>query len=305
MNELKLAVVGLDISHVSRFRELLNEPEFPYHLEGAKIVKAFPGGTEAFHLSASRVPEFSREYEAAGIALADSIEELTDCDGYCLMSSVGDQHLEQFRALARFGKPVFIDKPLACSYRDALAIAALAREAEVPVCSTSSFRFAAGIDDLLTADDTEILGCQVFGRMELFDDYRDYFWYGVHGADILYRIMGTGCVAVKAVRGEPADLLVGRWRDGRLGTILAKRGGRWGFGCAVLTNADYRMGLAAKTPPSYRMLMEKLLRFFRTGESPVPLDETLEIMAFLEAASRSRAEGGKEVGFASFQDETL
>lgn len=293
MKELQLAVIGLDISHVSRFRELLNDTDNPYHLSGARIVKAFPGGTEAFHLSASRVPEFSKEYADDKIELVQSLDELGGCDGYFLMSCVGDQHLEQFRKLLQYGKPVFIDKPLACSYQDARAIAELSRQYNVPVTTTSSFRFAKGIDDLLTEEDTQILACQAFGKMDIFDDYRDYFWYAVHGADILYRIMGCGCTAVQAVRGEPADLLVGHWADGRLGTILAKRGGRWGFGCTVLTDTGYRTGLAATQPPSYALLMEKLLNFFRTGEAPVPLDESLEIMAFIEAASRSRDDGGK------------
>ena len=298
MSDLRIGIIGLDISHASRFREILNDPAHPHYVPGGRIVKAFPGGTEAFHLSASRVPQFSQEYSEAGIELTDSIESMADCDAFCILSSVGDQHLEQFKAVAKFGKRVFIDKPLACSYKDALEIARTAEAYNVKVTTTSSFRFARGIDDILLPEDQQIIGCQVFGKMDMFDDYRDYFWYGVHGCDILYRMMGTGCKAVQAITGEPADMLVGHWDDGRLGTVLAKRGGRWGFGCAVLTDNGYRHGQAVNDPPSYALMIRKLLDFFAGGEVPVNLQESLEIMAFLEAASQSRAAGGKVVEIA-------
>jgi hypothetical protein len=34
------------------------------------------------------------------------------------------------------------------------------------------------------------------------------------------------------------------------------------------------------------------MAFFQTGKPPVPPEETLEIMAFMDAAERSRAGGG-------------
>jgi hypothetical protein len=34
------------------------------------------------------------------------------------------------------------------------------------------------------------------------------------------------------------------------------------------------------------------MEFFKTGKPPVPPEETLEIMAFMDAAERSRQQGG-------------
>ena len=45
-------------------------------------------------------------------------------------------------------------------------------------------------------------------------------------------------------------------------------------------------------PPYYFLLLQKVLEFLRTGESPVSIDETFEIIAFVEAADRSKAQGG-------------
>jgi hypothetical protein len=41
-----------------------------------------------------------------------------------------------------------------------------------------------------------------------------------------------------------------------------------------------------------------VIEFFRTGTSPVPVEETLEIMAFMEAADVSKARNGAPVAIA-------
>ena len=42
------------------------------------------------------------------------------------------------------------------------------------------------------------------------------------------------------------------------------------------------------------MLVE-IIKFFQTGKTPVPNEETLEIFAFLDAAQKSKEQGGKPV----------
>ena len=58
-----------------------------------------------------------------------------------LESADGRPHLEQARPVILAGKPLFIDKPLTGSLRDAIEIFRLAREHDVPIFSSSSYRF--------------------------------------------------------------------------------------------------------------------------------------------------------------------
>ena len=44
---------------------------------------------------------------------------------------------------------------------------------------------------------------------------------------------------------------------------------------------------------SYRPLLVEIMKFFESGQPPVPNQETLEIFAFMDAAQRSKDEGGK------------
>lgn len=295
MSVMKIGMIGLDTSHCPAFVKLLNDPANEFHVPGAKVVKAFPGGSQKFSLSHSRVGQFTEELKALGIQICNSIEETAeDMDAFFLESVDGGQHLEQFKLLAQFGKPVFIDKPLACSFADAKAIAEIAREKHVPLMSASAIRYAKGIYDLLDADET-VQACEAFGPVELLADYRDYFWYGIHSAEILYAMMGKGCKKVQTFNTEKIDVIVGIWEDGRIGTLKGSRVGADNFGCTVTTNKITKSGPASYEIPYYALLLKKVIPFFQTGKSPIAIEESLEVIAFLEAASQSLANGGKPV----------
>ena len=298
MSELKVGMIGLDTSHVSAFVKLLNDPTNEFHVPGVRIVKAFPGGSAKFSLSANRVEGFTNELKEAGIEIVDSLEALAGLDAYFLESVDGDQHLEQFKVIAEFGKPVYIDKPLACNYADAKEIVEVAKAKNVPLMSCSSIRYAMGINDLKQEEDTEVFACQAFGPMNLLDDYRDYFWYGIHSTEIVFAMLGKGCESVQVIPTEHADLLFGRWADGRIGSILGNRNGVWEFGCTITTNKHQRQAVASAAVPYYSMMLKEIVPFFQTGKSPLDIEETLNIIAFLEAASRSRAAGGAEIKIA-------
>jgi hypothetical protein len=45
----------------------------------------------------------------------------------------------------------------------------------------------------------------------------------------------------------------------------------------------------------YRNLLVEVVKFFHTGTPPVPPEETLEMMAFMEAADLSKARGSASV----------
>ena len=91
---------------------------------------------------------------------------------------------------------------------------------------------------------------------------------------------------------EYGDIVVGKWDDGRLGSFRAIVKGPQSYGGTVL--------VSGKTVPAggyegYKELLKEILRFFRTGVSPVPEEETIEIFTFMKASNMSKAAGGKTV----------
>jgi hypothetical protein len=99
-------------------------------------------------------------------------------------------------------------------------------------------------------------------------------------------------------------VVVGHWKDGRIGIVRGIREGVSPYGQVVFA----RKGIVSAPPPetsgtavkrsSYYGLISQVIEFFRTGKSPVPIDETIEIMAFMEAADVSKARGGAPVAIA-------
>ncbi|MEI8244642.1 MAG: Gfo/Idh/MocA family oxidoreductase [Lentisphaerota bacterium] len=295
MSIMKIGMIGLDTSHCPAFVKLLNDSANEFHIAGAKVEKAFPGGSKDFSLSHSRVGQFTEELKALGVEICDSLEGTAkDMDAFFLESVDGRQHLEQFKELAKFGKPVFIDKPFACSFEDAKAIVEISREKNVPVMTASAIRFAKGIGDLLEAGEV-VQSCDAFGPMAVLSDYRDYFWYGIHSAEVLYAMMGKGCLTVRTFNTGKIDVIVGMWDDGRIGSLRGNRTGANNFGCVVTTNKIAKAGFASGEIPYYALMLRQVIPFFQTGKSPICLKESLEVIAFLEAASQSLVNGGKTI----------
>lgn len=298
MNALRIAMVGLDTSHVPEFTKLLHEPGDPHHIPGAVIAAAFPGGSEDFEMSRSRVKGFTESLRESGVDIVASIGDLRPrCDAVMLMSIDGRVHAEQFREVASWGVPVFIDKPLAVSSADANSIMAEASLHGTRVFSASALRFGESFREALDAmGDRPLRGADLHGPMALQDKCPGYFWYGVHTAEMLYASMGSGCREVIAVRDGDYDIAVGRWADGRLGTLRGCRTGNNGFGGALHgVAASRRFDALSGKAPLYATLLREVIAFFKGGPAPVDIAESVEVIGFLEAANESIASGKWEV----------
>jgi predicted dehydrogenase len=293
---MKIGMIGLDTSHVSAFAKLLGDPAHEYHVPGGELVAAFPGGSADFPLSANRVDGYTQELrQQYGVDIVGSPEEVAErCDALLLESVDGRVHLEQFRRIAPYGKPVFVDKPFAVSCADARAMVELAAKHGVAMMSCSALRYAEGLTlALVNEEKGAVIGADAFGPMELQPTQPGLFWYGIHTSDMLYRALGRGCKRVQAVRGgEDHDVVVGEWSDGRLGALRGNRQGNKKFGGAIhrVEGTDY-VDIYASPKPYYASLLERVMAMFATGVPGIEPEETLEVVRFIEAANESRMTG--------------
>jgi len=292
---LRAGIIGLDTSHVIAFTQLLNAPDPKPELAGVRVVAAYPGGSPDVPASRDRLAGFTRDLrEKFGVTIAGSIDELLSQVDVVLLESVdGRPHREQALPVFRAHKPVFIDKPVAGTLADAIAIFELARQTKTPCFSSSSLRFSPGIAAMRHDSKVgEILGCDAYGPCHLEEHHPDLYWYGVHGVEALYTIMGTGCQTVARTQTDGTELVVGVWPRGRVGTFRGLREGHAGYGATVFGTK----GIApAGNDAGYGPLVVEIVRFFKTGKAPVSAEETIEIFAFMEAADESKRQGGKPV----------
>jgi len=296
--EIRVGIIGTDTSHVPAFTKLLNGPESePGHIAGARVVAAVKGGSPDIPESASRVEQYAEEIRSKyGVEIVPDIPALLGKVDAVLIESVdGRPHLAEARAVIAARKPFFVDKPLASTLADAREIARLAREAGVPWFSSSSLRFGAIGEEGKKL--TGITGVSTWGPGP-FEPHQalDLAWYAIHPVELLYTLMGPGCESVTRTAAADADVIVGKWKDGRLGSVRAVR--PYSDYGAVVTRGREVTVLHPKSGEAadYRPLVAEIVKFFGTGTPPVSNEETLEIFAFMDAAQRSKEAGGTPVG---------
>jgi hypothetical protein len=293
--DLRLGIIGTDTSHVTAFTKVLNDTSSPDHIPGAKVVAAYKGGSPDVEESAKRIDGYAAELrDKWNVKFVDSISGLCPLvDGILLESLDGRPHLEQFIEAAKCGKPVFIDKPLAGTLDDAMAIAKLGLQMKVPWFSSSSLRYS-DVDQMRAP---KMTGAIVWapGPMEPHQPL-DLTWYGVHGVEMLYTIFGTGCEEVSRMSSENEDVITGKWKDGRLGVVHLERPyGKYG---AIVFLPDRKIDARPDLKFSYVPLVKEIVTFMQTGKPPVPNDVTIEMFAFMDAAQKSKAQDGKAVKLA-------
>jgi hypothetical protein len=298
--EIRVGIVGTDTSHVTAFTKLLNDQNDPGHVPGARVVAAFKGGSPDVEASSTRIDRFAAELkERWGVEFVSSIDAMCEKVDAVLLESVdGRAHLNQVRPVFKAKKRVFIDKPLTASYADAREIVRLSRESGVPFFSSSSLRFVADVQAMKNnAKHGGITGAFTFGPENLEPHHPDLFWYGIHAIEMLYTLLGPGCEEVTRVKTDSGDTVVCRWKDGRIGTMRGLIRGRQDYG-AVAFGMNAVLATPMPMSSDYRGLLVEIVKFFQTGMPPVGPDETLEIMAFMEAAELSKARGGAQVALA-------
>jgi predicted dehydrogenase len=295
---IRLGIIGLDTSHVIAFTSYLNNPK---NNTGCKVVAAFPGGSPDFKASADRVDKYTAEMkDKYGVEMVKSVEELCQkVDGVLLESVDGRPHLAQAKPVIAAGKPLFVDKPVAANLEDVVEIFRLAKEKNVPIWSSSSYRFGKAIAGVKTDEKVgKVVSCDVFGSSSWAEHHPDLYLYGIHPVEALFTVMGPGCEQVRRIKAGGTDLVVGVWKDGRIGTFRDVRGGKPEAPVVVVGTK----GSAAIQSAGYTPMLEEMVQFFKTGKPPVPAEETIEIYAFMSAADESKTKDGAAVSPAALID---
>lgn len=286
----RVGIIGLDTSHSVEFAKVLNAAAAPADYAGYKVVAAYPQGSLDIKSSVDRIAGYTEKVKALGVEIVDSIAALlTKVDVVMLETNDGRRHLEQAVPVVKAGKRVFIDKPISASLPDGIAIFDVAKHFNAPVFSASSLRYISTAQDVAKGKIGKVLGADAYSPCALETTHPDFFWYGIHGVELLYTVMGTGCKDVTRISTEGTDIAVGRWEDGRVGTFRGTRTGKHFYGGTAFGET----GNAELGPiEGYEPLLKEVIKFFDSGIPPVKAADTLEILAFMEAADASKKQQG-------------
>ncbi len=292
--EIKVGIIGLDTSHVLAFTKAFNDPNATGDLANCKVVAAYPKGSPDIESSTSRVPKYTAQLKEMGIEIVPSIEALLEkVDAVCLETNDGRPHLAQVLPVLKAKKRVFIDKPIAASLEDSIAIFAASKKYGVPLFSSSSLRFSAQNQAVRNGSIGKVHYAKTGSPASIEKTHPDLYWYGIHGVESLFTLMGAGCESVVRSTTDDGKIRVtGKWSGGRTGIFEERKG--YG-GIAKGDKGEAEIGKY----DGYKPLVVEIAKYFRSGKVPVSQEETLEIYAFMEAADESKRQGGKEVTLAS------
>ena len=300
----RIGIIGLDTSHSTEFTKIFNAVDASPDFGGYKVVAAYPYGSRDIESSASRIPAYIEAVRQMGVEIVDSIADLLKkVDVVLLETNDGRLHLEQAIPVFKAGKTMFIDKPIAGSLTDAFAIVQAAKDLKQPVFSTSSLRYMTNMDDIVKNQSLgRILGADTFGPSPLEVTHPDFFWYGIHGIEALFTLMGVGCKTVSRVHTPDTDVVVGVWNDNRIGVFRGLRAGRTDYGGHAFGEKGIK---TIGANDGYEPLLKDVVKYFQTGIAPVTPDETLEIFIFMEAADESKRRGGASVSMGETAQKAL
>lgn len=289
---IKLGILDFDTSHAVEFTKRLNHKEIDKEqwVDGAEVVIGCPGESK---ISPERIPDFTKAMKAMGVTIVDKPEEMIGKVDAMLIESVdGSVHYERAKPFLEAGLPCFVDKPFACSVADAKKMAELAEKKKVPLFSSSSLRYAPEIVDYLEKKpDGAILGVNAYGPASTHPRNPGFFHYGIHAVEMIYALMGPGCETVSCLTVDKTDVATGQWKQGRLATIRGNRSGPGSFGVVVYAEKGIRH-IPVGTKFIYRELLKKVVETFEKKKAPVPIEETIELIGFIEAALKSSQNHG-------------
>ncbi len=219
----------------------------------------------------------------------DIVECGEDVDGIIIPDDCTCRHYRFAEPLWRFGKPMFIDKPLAGTIEEAEAVVAKAETHGVPIFSASGLQFTREIEE--ARPEVEELGRILCA---LSANPNELVFYGIHGLAMLWQLYGPGIESVQNIGEAGLDIVKYRWRDGRLGLQVGLEEGRPGWKLTVfgqkgrldipITDADY----------FYWRVMSQFVEMVETGRQPLPNDQMLEIIRALCLARDASRRGTGE-----------
>jgi predicted dehydrogenase len=295
---IRLGIVDCDTSHVVQFSRRLHHKGVPEDqwIDGARIVAAFPGVSRV--RSAEDVGQFVKTLrEEQKVEIVEQPADLFGkVDAVLVESNEGALHAARAVPFLERGIPVFVDKPFAGSSEDARRMLEAAERGGTFVWSASSLRFAREVQDVIQRREElgAVLAVDAYSPATLHPRNPGLFHYGVHGVETLFALMGTGCKEVTCISRDSADVVVGRWEDGRLGTVRGQRQGPHAYGFTAWCERDVVMS-PIDAGAIYRALLSRIIEAFERGAAPLDRAALTEPIAFMEAALQSSAQGGVTV----------
>jgi predicted dehydrogenase len=295
---LRLSAIGLETTHGYIYPAMLNgyDPG-RFRANSPELVwSIFPTGGEPSVDGDVRVvacydPDASLAQRVADACLIERVcptldDALNDVDGVLILSGDARAHRAQASPALEAGLTTFVDKPFTATLADAEALAELAERHSAPLFCTSALRFApqtTALRERLRQSVGTPLAAHSIGT-------GDYESYAVHSLEILFGLWGGGVTHVHG-SGQPGfETAQLDYADGRRAVWQVCQRMAWQFHLAVYGTAGVDQAFVAFTDryAIFRETAARMVEFVQRRTSPVPVNETIEIVRLLETVRNAQ-----------------
>lgn len=217
--------------------------------------------------------EWSEKY---GIELLDTIEEVVEkSDVLIVMSPNNPEMHEQLCEIPlKSGKLCYVDKTFAVDKEAALRIFANAEEHNTPCYSSSALYFSTELNDI----DTDKI-VKLYSRGPGIYDV-----YSIHQIEPILKLMKAEPKRVMFLGDKEHPSMIIEFADGRLAQMHQ---GIWiDFEIAV-TDAENTMQIHTIKSDYFMLFIESLVKFFDTGIAPVSHQQTVNVIATINAGRKA------------------
>lgn len=279
---IRIGIVGSDNSHAIALSQLCNlrETEAQRKIRGARVLALY-----------GRVPERNEEVAEKGqipTIVRKPTDMLGQVDAAFVVFRHGGLHYRHAKPFLEARVPTFVDKPLACSTRDARRIIQLARSRRTLLTSFSTVRWAQATRDLV-ARCAELGGARsgVFaGPCQPDSEYGGIHFYGIHTVEVMQEVMGMGAASVSAVQTGPNTLASVAWRDGRNASVHLNADARSGFYAAAFCK-EGTAGGPLDSSDCYVKGLQRILQMLKSRERPLSYAAMVEPIRVLDAVAKA------------------
>lgn len=279
---LNVGLVGVNTSHADAFARIFNgTADDAPRLNSGRVVSIWGDDPERIatlaenHRIATTVSD-----PAAMIGAIDAVLVVDDTGG-------GALHAELARPFLEVGLPVFVDKPMTTSYADAVALFDLAEANDAPLLSCSALRFAMEMET--AADELAAVG-KLSSIVSVGPG--DWFYYGVHAVELLGVVAGTGASWVHRHALPDKDISVIGYENGPAAVVETLRDAAYVFHLTAFGAEGFTSVHVEDAMGFYTNTMRAFATMAETGVAPLRRNQTLEVIAILEAGNRSAERSG-------------
>lgn len=267
------------------YNYLTAQPKADYGIPGVRVTHVWCDEREdAEHLSkASLIPHVVGRPE----------DMIGHVDAVLIPTDKGWEHVDRARPFVEAGLPVYLDKPLADREEHLQQFAAWHRQGKA-ILSTSMCRYC-----------REYAECHArmyeLGKLRLIILSMAKSWerYGIHALEGVYPLLEPGGWLSVANTGTATANMVHIRHESGVDVFLPVVDDMFGgFGCLTLYGTTSSLAARFTDASRFYAFKHQLLGFveyLRTGRSPVPFEQMVEIVKLVIAGIRSREEGGRAV----------